>query len=231
VSRLFGASPGSPYADSQNARIEKLLVKAGYSFIYPAGLDNLCCGMAFASKGFPQEAEKKMEQLAEALVAVSANGKYPILVDTSPCAQRLKACSALHPSLRVYDISDFLMDFVVPRVRLRKRPGSIAVHVPCSIQKTGQESLITLARLCVENVCTPDSTPCCGFAGDKGFINPELSASALVTLKTDLPQDCELGFSSSRTCEIGLSLHSGISYQSIAYLVDEGILEGASRRS
>ena len=231
VSRLFGASAGSPYADSQNERIEKLLIKAGYSFTYPAGLDNLCCGMAFASKGFPQEAEKKMEQVANALVAVSANGKYPVLVDTSPCAQRLKACSALHPSLRVYDISDFLMDFVVPRVRLRKRPGSVAVHVPCSIQKTGQESLITLAKLCVENVRTPDSTPCCGFAGDRGFTNPELSASALVTLKPDLPQDCELGFSSSRTCEIGLSLHSGISYQSIAYLVDEGILEAASHRS
>src|SRR6185437_10048021 len=226
VSRLFGTSPGSPYADSQNVRIEKLLVKAGYSFIYPAGLDNLCCGMAFASKGFAQQAEKKMEQATEALIAVSANGKYPVLVDTSPCAQRLKASGALHPGLRVYDISDFLMDFVVPRVRLRKRPGSIAVHVPCSVQKTGQESLIALAKLCAENVRTPDSTPCCGFAGDRGFTNPELTASALVTLQPDLPPDCELGFSSSRTCEIGLSLHSGISYQSIAYLVDESILEG-----
>ena len=226
VSRLFGTFPGSPYADSQNVRIEKLLVTAGYSFIYPARLENLCCGMAFASKGFPQQAEKKMEQVTEALIAVSANGKYPVLVDTSPCAQRLKASRALHPGLRVYDISDFLMDFVVPRVRFRKRSGSIAVHVPCSVQKSGQESLIALAKLCAENVRTPDSTPCCGFAGDRGFTNPELTASALVTLKPDLAPDCELGFSTSRTCEIGLSLHSGISYQSIAYLVDESILEG-----
>jgi D-lactate dehydrogenase len=40
-----------------------------------------------------------------------------------------------------------------------------------------------------------------------------------------------LGFSTSRTCEIGLSLHGGISYQSIAYLVDESILEGTPHSS
>ena len=31
----------------------------------------------------------------------------------------------------------------------------------------------------------------------------------------------EVGYSNSRTCEIGLQYHSGIPYMSIAYLVNE----------
>ncbi|HEX8908500.1 MAG TPA: hypothetical protein VF805_04825, partial [Anaeromyxobacteraceae bacterium] len=56
--------------------------------------------------------------------------------------------------------------------------------------------------------------------GDKGFSTPELNASALSGLREALPADCRVGYSNSRTCEIGLSLHGGIPYQSIVYLVD-----------
>jgi D-lactate dehydrogenase len=224
VSRLFGISAGSPYADSQNTRIESLLTKAGYTAFYPDDLDNLCCGMAFSSKGFAIQADNKLGQLTAALIKVSQNGKYPILIDTSPCAQRLKEYESNYPSLQFYDISNFLNEFVVPRVQFQKRPGTVAIHVPCSLRKTAQGNrLLDLARMCAEHVCAPDSTPCCGFAGDRGFTNPELTASALVSLRPSLSADCHTGYSTSRTCEIGVSLHSGISYQSIAYLVDEAI--------
>jgi D-lactate dehydrogenase len=178
--------------------------------------------MAYSSKGFPRQGQKKLNELVAALTDVSQDGEFPILIDTSPCAQRLNRHQDRYPGLRLFDISDFLTDFVVPRLRFQKRPGSIAVHVPCSLRKSGHENrLIHLAGLCAESVCVPESTPCCGFAGDRGFTYPELTASALVNLRPALSLDCRLGFSSSRTCEIGLSLHSGISYQSIAYLVDE----------
>jgi D-lactate dehydrogenase len=39
-------------------------------------------------------------------------------------------------------------------------------------------------------------------------------------LRQQLPEDCRAGYSSSRTCEIGLSLHSERYYRSIVYLVD-----------
>jgi D-lactate dehydrogenase len=63
-------------------------------------------------------------------------------------------------------------------------------------------------------------TNCCGFAGDRGFTFPELNKHGLRSLKNQLPETVKEGFSTSRTCEIGLSLHSGISYKSIVYLVD-----------
>lgn len=62
-----------------------LLQKVGYSVIYPAHLDGLCCGQAFESKGFRRQAERKSKELSDALLAVSGNGQIPILCDTSPC--------------------------------------------------------------------------------------------------------------------------------------------------
>jgi len=80
-------------------------------------------------------------------------------------------------------------------------------------------------------VFLPEEDGCCGFAGDKGFTTPELNAGALSRLKQQLPKGCEEGFSNSRTCEIGLSRHSGIPYRSIAYLVDRCFAAPKANRS
>ena len=66
----------------------------------------------------------------------------------------------------------------------------------------------------------PDAVGCCGFAGDRGFTHPELNEHALRHLRPALPADCSGGYSTSRTCEIGLSDAAGIPYESILYLVD-----------
>jgi D-lactate dehydrogenase len=224
VSRLFGSSVQSPYSQSQRETLERVLKRAGFTHVYPARLDDLCCGMAFSSKGFPRQAEFKLRELFEMLWSATENGRYPALVDTSPCAQRLKLSPNRHSELRIYDVAAFLRRLVVPRVRLQKASNPVAIHVPCSLRNTSEEAeLLTLAKVCAENLYVPETVPCCGFAGDRGFMHPELPASALITLKGALPVNCTRGYSTSRTCEIGLSQHSGISYQSIMYLVDDAI--------
>jgi hypothetical protein len=56
---------------------------------------------------------------------------------------------------------------------------------------------------------------------DKGFTRPEINAYALRKLKPQLEAShITIGYSNSRTCEIGLATHGGIPYMSIAYLVD-----------
>jgi D-lactate dehydrogenase len=95
------------------------------------------------------------------------------------------------------------------------------VHVTCSMTKMGLAAQWrTVASACAERVIFPKDVPCCGFAGDRGFLFPELNESALAGLKPALPQDCKTGISNARTCEIGLSLHGGLPYQSILYLID-----------
>jgi D-lactate dehydrogenase len=119
------------------------------------------------------------------------------------------------------DIVEFIHDRLLQALTIRKQPGAAAVHVTCSARKMGLEGKMrAIAAACVETPVLPDSVGCCGWAGDKGFTTPELNAHALRTLKGALPAGCTSGYSNSRTCEIGLSLHAGVPYRSIVYLVD-----------
>ncbi|HWR17744.1 MAG TPA: FAD-binding and (Fe-S)-binding domain-containing protein [Terriglobales bacterium] len=224
VSRLFGGFGGSVKSTSQITEIYKLFQRLGINPLVPLEINHLCCGMAFSSKGFASVGSQKLEELVAHLDLASEHGKYPVVVDTSPCAQRL--IEHARGELQVLDLSEFLLQELVPRGPITKLESTVAVHVPCSVTKAGKEkSLLQLARLCAERVIVPDATTCCGFAGDRGFTHPELSASALIELKPQVRAVCSEGYSSSRTCEIGLSTQSGIRYQSIAFLVASALNE------
>jgi len=86
-----------------------------------------------------------------------------------------------------------------------------------------EKKLIAIASQCAEKVVVPENVSCCGWAGDRGFFYPELNSSALEPLKRGV-KDAQEGYSNSRTCEIGLSINSGITYKSIVYLVDKATL-------
>ena len=97
----------------------------------------------------------------------------------------------------------------------------MAVHPVCSVRKMGSiEKLMAIAARCSAQVVAVDAVQCCGFAGERGFMRPELNEHALRHLKGALPAGCDAGYSSSRTCEIGLSEMGAIPYQSILYLVE-----------
>ena len=80
--------------------------------------------------------------------------------------------------------------------------------------------MVELAKMCANEVVLPEGVGCCGYAGDKGMNNPELNAYALRKLKEEVA-GVPVGYSNSRTCEIGLATNSGIPYVSIAYLVNK----------
>lgn len=222
LSRSLGPPPGGARGETQIQATERLLHKAGYEAVYPPDLDALCCGMAFASKGFNRQGELKLRELEQALQEASEGGRLPILFDTSPCLWRWREAVAGASRLRVYDPATFIDEFLRGRLAFRRLPQTVALHVPCSARKMGLgDRMRALAELCAERVVVPEEIACCGFAGDRGFTVPELNAAALADLKSRLPAECRGGYSTSRTCEIGLSLHGGIPYCSIVYLVDE----------
>ncbi len=218
VVRAMGPAPGDPDARAEFDAMLSVLEKAGCEVRFPRELGSLCCGLTFDSKGFPDLAAKKAAELEEALLEASEGGKLPVLCDTSPCTQQMR--QKLDPRLRTYEPAELIHDLLRNRLRFERREGTVAVHVTCSSIKMGVgERLRALAQACAEEVVVP-AIGCCGFAGDRGFSHPELNASALRDLRASLPPDCTAGYSNSRTCEIGLSLHSGIPYQSIVHLVD-----------
>jgi D-lactate dehydrogenase len=214
-----GMGPGGrTREESLNRKTESLLLKAGYGIIYPDRMDKLCCGMPFASKGFTEAADEKALELGDALLSASDNGRIPILCDMSPCLYHMK--ETLDDRLKLYEPIEFTLKYLTRRLEFKKIPATVAIHTVCSAKKMGLEAdFLRLAAMCAEKVVAPDVI-CCGFAGDRGFNVPELNAFGLRHLKQQLPSEVSEGYSTSRTCEIGLATHSGLDYKSILYLVD-----------
>ena len=218
-SRMMGPAQSDPDQRPLNQAVIAVLAKAGYEVILPEDMDKLCCGMAFDSKGFFEAAETKSRELEKALLLASRNGEYPVLCDTSPCLYRMR--QVLDKRLKLFEPVEFIHDFLMQRLIFNRSPETVAIHVTCSSTKMLlTEKFKAVALACVAKIVTPTKVTCCGFAGSKGFDTPELTATALAALKPSLPAECKTGYSNSRPCEIGLSQHSGINYQSIAYLVD-----------
>jgi len=166
-----------------------------------------------------ETAEVKAAELGEVLLNVSDNGRIPILCDMSPCLYHMK--ETLDTRLQLFEPIEFSLTYLAPRLVFDKISEPIAIHTVCSAKKMGLESdFRRLAEMCAAKVVTPDVI-CCGFAGDRGFTVPELNAFGLRRLKKQMPPEVNTGYSTSRTCEIGLTTHSGIDYRSILYLVDQ----------
>jgi D-lactate dehydrogenase len=219
--RIFGANhEGEP---TQPEVIATLLERAGYAMRLPAQIDQLCCGKMMESKGMAEEADAMAEAVAQALLAAADDGRgghYPVIMDASTCTLRMQ--KHLVGRLTVLDFHQFAADALLPRLRLHRQPGPIALHINCSVRLAGTEApLRQLLKACVDEVIEPAGVNCCGFGGDRGFVVPELNAHALRKLHQGLPAGCSQGVSTNRTCEIGLSAETGRPYRSIAYLLEE----------
>lgn len=215
--RVMAPMAGSKDPRSLQQVSTDLLAKAGYQLIMPEGMANQCCGMPFQSKGQFAAQATKQQQLNDWLLQHTKQGEIPVFSDTSPCSLTLKG--KLDARIRLYDSIDFISEFVLPKLTLHKQPTPIALHISCSATQLGQvEKFKQLVAACTEHVVIPEGISCCGFAGDKGFFMPELNASALSDLAKQV-SECSQGVSSSRTCEVGLSRHSGIEYQHLVYLL------------
>jgi len=219
INRFMGVSYEYRREKQLSEKMVQLLHKGGYEVIYPENLNNLCCGMAFLSKGYTAAGEKKSAELEAALLKASNNGEYAVLCDMSPCLYTMK--ENMKSDLKLYEPVEFISTFLLPHLTINKLDETITVFPVCSMKKMGLETkLIELAKKCAAQVIVAE-TNCCGFAGDRGFTYPELNRHGLRDLKVRLPDNIKHGYSNSRTCEIGLSLHTGISYKSIVYLVDQ----------
>lgn len=219
ASRTMGPARGAAEQTALVDKTEALLRKAGFEVIYPQGLKEQCCGMPFKSKGMFNQANAKAAETIQMLLEASNNGEIPVYCDTSPCTMQLK--DHLDERIKLFEPVDFIHTFMMDKLDFRPVDDKVALHITCSARRLGlDKKIVEVMNACSTNVVIPDQITCCGFAGDKGFTTPELNESALSTL-ADQVKECNSGYSTSRTCEIGLSHHSGIDYQSIVYLVDQ----------
>ncbi len=218
LNQMMGLQMHAPVDKPLAEEMVSLLQKAGYQVIFPENKDALCCGTIWESKGMPDIADKKVRELDEALWKASEQGKYPVLCDQSPCLHRMRQHIT---RMKLYEPAEFIWEFLKDRLEFVQTDEPVALHVTCSMKVMKLDGKITeLAKLCSSNVIIPEGVGCCGFAGDKGFTRPELNKYALRKLRSQV-NGVAVGYSNSRTCEIGLATNSGIPYVSIAYLVNK----------
>ena len=219
INQTMGLSKEAPVKHALVDEVIQLMAKAGYEVIFPEGMEKMCCGQIWESKGMLDIADRKSAELEAALWKASEQGKYPVLCAQSPCLHRMRK---VMKKMKLYEPAEFIMTYLKDRLEFHPTDKHIALHLTCSTRQMGvDKDMIALAKLCSTNVFLPEGVGCCGFAGDRGFTFPELNRYGLRKLRPQIEANkIEVGYSNSRTCEIGLETNTGIPYMSIIYLVN-----------
>lgn len=206
--------------------------KVNIKVLLPSDVEKNCCGQIFSSKGFTAAFAHTANETIHKLWKTTNQGRFPVVLDISSCTQTLLNCRKVlsdenkhrFDALKIIDSIEYIADYVVPKVRISKKKKSIVLHPVCSIQKMAgvQQKFNEIANHFAEQVTQPLFAGCCGMAGDRGFLYPELTGAATKNEAEEVKKmDCDGYYSSSKTCEIALSDAIGHNYYSILYLVDE----------
>lgn len=231
ISRVMGT-----YAGKKQNALEVLLGichKAGIAVVIPERVSDYCCSQIFSSKGFKDARSYMANQVVARLWESSGEGRLPIVTDVSSCAYTLHqlrpvltdANRAKFDRLKVLDSVDLLHDMVLPRVEVKQKKQDIVLHPVCALEKMGTVyKLAKIAGAFAHEVTIPRHAGCCGMAGDRGFLFPELTAAATRPEAAEVAQKNYDGYySSTKTCEMALSEAVKKNYESVLYLVAEGV--------
>jgi len=212
--------------------LKQISSKSGETFRIPKKINSTCCSQPFSSKGYKDAAILMQEKTIDIIWESSDQGKLPVIMDTSPCTHQLinphlglnEVSIKKLEKIKIVDLVQYLRQ-CVKKSDFPKLDYEIAIHPTCSTEKMGQTSALkSLAEICTTSVHIPKDWGCCGFAGDKGLNYPELNQAATNYPSNDL-SEVKYGFSTSRTCEVGMMNYSNINYKSIAYLVRDYLFQ------
>jgi D-lactate dehydrogenase len=230
ISRTMGHLPGESSELSLMQATVALAARAGVPVWIPEDVAGNCCGTPYSSKGFDKSRDAMLNRTIENFWRWSGEGKLPIMVDTSPCTYGLQHAREYltlenqqrFDRMKIMDSIEFVHDQLLPKLKVNAQEKSVALHPVCSAVKMGLSSkLEAIARKCSGEVFVPPSVGCCAFAGDRGFMYPELTASATTGEAAEINAHKHDGcYSSSRTCEIGMTRSTGEVYRSYMFLLE-----------
>jgi D-lactate dehydrogenase len=234
LTRTLGAFDGQHTSPATADAFLAVAARAGLPLRIPDGIEDCCCGTPYSSKGFPDAHAIAVNRAIERLWRASGDGALPVVVDTSPCALALRSRDGLtganrdrHARMQIVDAVEFFASRVLPALTIARRRERVILHPVCSLVKMGlTPALVAIAGACSDRVFVPPSAGCCGFAGDRGWLVPELTASATAAEAREVAAAAAEGhYSSGRTCEIGMTRATGREYRSWIHLLEEATRE------
>ncbi|MCB0867239.1 MAG: FAD-binding oxidoreductase [Solirubrobacterales bacterium] len=231
INRMFGRSKDDPGMTLPEAMIE-VSARAGKPVWIPPDIAGTCCSVPWSSKGYRDAHQFKANQTVERIWRWTGGGTLPLVIDASSCGHGLADFgegvltgenAVRHSELTILDSVQWAEQYLLPGLEISNKAASVTVHPTCSTRHLGLErSLIRIAGQLAETVVVPDNATCCGFAGDRGLLHPELTESATSEEAAEVRANpTERHISSNRTCEVGLERATGEPYGSFVYLLEE----------
>lgn len=217
MNTLFSAPENSM---GVNRAFLALCREAGISVRIPIGIDDLCCGTPWKSKGLDRGYRRMREAVCSAMVRETRRGEVPFVTDASSCTEGfIKSLEGFHlppdRNIRVFDVVSFTVNELMPRLpKVERKFDSLALHPTCSIIRLGlEQDLKNLASEVAHATITPHAWGCCAFAGDRGLLVPGLTQSATEAQAQQIESEqSQIHASCNQTCEIGMSLATGATY-------------------
>ena len=211
--------------------LEQLCEAAGISLLVPEGIDSLCCGTPWSSKGIAAGYEAMRAAVLPVIRAATDDGRLPVISDASSCTEGFRHLIESDPDLhvRVIDAVAFVAEHVLPLLPDHERLGTLTLHPTCSSTQMGLDpDLVRVAEAVAEQVDVPLDWGCCAFAGDRGMLHPELTASATGREAAEAAAlGSEAHASCNRTCELGMTRATGSPYRHVLELLAEQALHSA----
>lgn len=227
VNAMFGAA-GDGIGVTEAFR--RLAERAGVRLVVPADVDALCCSTPWTSKGYAGGRAVMAERVAASIRASSGDGALTIVTDASSCTEGfLHLLADAGVSARVEDAVSFAERVLLPRLgAVTPLVDTLALHPTCSSTQLGLDpSLRRVAEAVATEVVVPDAWSCCGFAGDRGMLHPELTASATVAEAAEVRAlAADAHASCNRTCELGMTRATGADYRHVLELLEEATRPG-----
>jgi D-lactate dehydrogenase len=221
---MFGPAGGG---DGVAESFQLLCARAGVELATPADLPSLCCGTPWKSKGLTEGYAVMKSKVVASLRAATRNGELPVVCDASSCTEGLHVLleSAGELGIRVVDAVAFVDEIVLPRLPSARKVASLTVHPTCSSTRMGiNPALLRVAGAAATDVVVPDDWNCCAFAGDRGMLHPELTASATAAEAAEIRSaDSAAHASTNRTCELGMTRATGQPYRHVLEILADGV--------
>jgi D-lactate dehydrogenase len=231
VNRIFGRDPGQRRHPSLPQALVAVSARAGQPLWIPGDVAGKCCSTPWSSKGYIRGHEWMAATTCDALWEWSGHGTLPVVIDAASCTNGLldDVKNYLDDEHRARLEQITLLDSIgwcdnlLPALTITRRVERAALHPTCSTTHLGlTKTLERLAGRLADDVLVPVGTTCCGTAGDRGLLHPELVTSATSAEKAglvDTPAQAYL--SANRTCEMGLRQATGYPYESFVFLLEE----------
>lgn len=225
VAVYFPSCQGAMFDGGPQDSFQRICAAAGVRVTVPDSIDRLCCGTPWSSKGYTDGHTDMARRVIDELWK-TGNG-LPVVVDASSCSEGVAAImrAAEDREVPVIDAISFVVSEALPTLELTPSIGSLTLHPTCSSTAGGiNGDLETLAKAIARDVHVPVNWGCCAFAGDRGMLHPDLTASATAAEANEVRAvDADAHASCNRTCEIGISRATGYDYRGILELVAESL--------